>query len=50
VDASDGSSVLFTGIGAVELKGVSGTLVLHSAHREAVDDRDHTRGDQGHRA
>jgi class 3 adenylate cyclase len=50
VDASDGSSVLFTGIGAVGLKGVSGTLVLHSAHREAVDDRDHTRGDQGHRA
>jgi adenylate cyclase len=50
VDASDGSSVLFTGIGAVGLKGVSGTLVLHSAHREAVDERDHTRGDQGHRA
>jgi adenylate cyclase len=48
VDASDGSSVLFTGIGAVGLKGVSGTLVLHSAHREAVDERDHTRGDEGH--
>jgi class 3 adenylate cyclase len=38
VDASEGSSVQFTGIGAVELKGVSGTLVLHSAHREVVDD------------
>jgi adenylate cyclase len=48
VDASEGSSVLFTGIGAVELKGVSGTLVLHSAHREVVDDRIGTRGDQGH--
>jgi adenylate cyclase len=45
VDASDGSSVVFTGIGAVELKGVSGALVLHSVHREVVDDRDHARGD-----
>ena len=35
VDAADGTSVTFTGIGAVELKGVSGALQLHSAHRVA---------------
>jgi len=33
VDAVDGTPVTFTGIGAVELKGVSGALRLHSAHR-----------------
>jgi adenylate cyclase len=33
VDAVDGTPVAFTGIGAVELKGVSGALRLHSAHR-----------------
>ena len=33
VDASEGTTVTFSGIGAVELKGVSGTLRLHSAHR-----------------
>jgi adenylate cyclase len=33
VDAADGTAVTFTGIGAVELKGVSGTLQLHAAHR-----------------
>ena len=35
VDAADGTPVTFTGIGAVELKGVSGALQLHSAHRSA---------------
>ena len=35
VDAADGRLVTFTGIGAVELKGVSGALLLHSAHRAA---------------
>lgn len=33
VDAADGTAVAFTEIGPVELKGVSGTLGLHSAHR-----------------
>jgi adenylate cyclase len=33
VDAADGTPVTFTGIGAVELKGVSGTLNLQSARR-----------------
>jgi adenylate cyclase len=33
VDAVDGTPVTFTGIGAVELKGVSGALRLHSARR-----------------
>lgn len=33
VDAVDGTSITFTGIGAVELKGVSGTLRLHTARR-----------------
>ena len=33
VDAADGTPVTFTEIGPVELKGVSGTLRLHSAHR-----------------
>jgi adenylate cyclase len=35
VDAADGTPVTFNGIGAVELKGVSGALLLHSAHRSA---------------
>jgi adenylate cyclase len=35
VDAADGTPVTFTGIGAVELKGVSATLRLHTAHRVA---------------
>jgi adenylate cyclase len=35
VDAAGGTAVSFTGIGAVELKGVSGALQLHSAHRSA---------------
>ena len=35
VDAADGAAVTFTGIGAVELKGVSGAVELHSAHRVA---------------
>ena len=35
VDAADGTSVTFTEIGAVELKGVSGTLRLHRAGRDA---------------
>jgi adenylate cyclase len=34
VDASDGTSVTFSEIGAVELKGVSGTLRLHLARRD----------------
>jgi adenylate cyclase len=33
VDASGGTAVTFSEIGAVELKGVSGTLRLHLAHR-----------------
>jgi adenylate cyclase len=33
VDAADGTPVTFTGIGPVELKGVSGTHRLHTAHR-----------------
>ena len=33
VDAADGASITFTEIGAVELKGVSGTLRLHTARR-----------------
>ena len=33
VEASDGTSVAFSEIGPVELKGVSGTLRLHRAHR-----------------
>ena len=33
VDAADGTAVTLTGIGAVELKGVSGTLNLHAARR-----------------
>jgi adenylate cyclase len=35
VDASEGTPLRFTTIGAVELKGVSGTLRLHSAQRIA---------------
>jgi class 3 adenylate cyclase len=35
VNASDGTSVTFSEIGAVELKGVSGTLRLHIARRDA---------------
>ena len=35
VDAAEGTPVTFTTIGAVELKGVSGTLRLHSAQRIA---------------
>jgi adenylate cyclase len=33
VDLADGAPVTFTGIGPVELKGVSGALQLHSARR-----------------
>jgi adenylate cyclase len=33
VDAADGTPVTFTEIGPVELKGVAGTVRLHSAHR-----------------
>ena len=33
VDISDDAAVRFTEIGPVELKGVSGVLLLHSAHR-----------------
>ncbi len=33
VDAADGTSITFTEIGAVELKGISGTLRLHTARR-----------------
>jgi adenylate cyclase len=33
VDAAEGTSITFTEIGAVELKGVSGTLRLHTARR-----------------
>ena len=35
VDAADGGQVTFTEVGPVELKGVSGTLRLHTAHRHA---------------
>jgi adenylate cyclase len=35
VDAADGGPVTFTEIGPVELKGVSGTLRLHTARRHA---------------
>jgi adenylate cyclase len=35
VDAADGRQVTFTEIGPVELKGVSGPLRLHAAHRHA---------------
>jgi len=35
VEAAKGTPVTFTEIGPVELKGVSGTLILHSAHRAA---------------
>ena len=35
VDAADGTSVRFTAIGEVELKGVSGTLSLHTARRRS---------------
>jgi adenylate cyclase len=35
VDAADGTSVIFTQMGPVELKGVSGTLHLHTARRAA---------------
>jgi adenylate cyclase len=33
VDSADGTPLTFTDVGDVELKGVSGTLRLHSAHR-----------------
>jgi class 3 adenylate cyclase len=36
VDAAEGTPVTFTAIGAVELKGVSGALDLHSARRLGV--------------
>ena len=35
IDASDGVLASFTEIGPVELKGVSGPMRLHSAHRQA---------------
>ena len=35
VDAAEGTPVTFTEIGPVELKGVAGSLRLHSAHRAA---------------
>ena len=35
--AAEGTEARFTPIGHVELKGVSGTLQLHSAHRTAAD-------------
>jgi adenylate cyclase len=35
VEAAEGTPARFTAIGPVELKGVSGTLLLHSAHRAA---------------
>jgi adenylate cyclase len=34
VDAADGKSVIYTAIGDVELKGVSGTVRLHMARRD----------------
>jgi adenylate cyclase len=37
VDAAEGRSVTFTQIGPVELKGVSGTLRLHTARRRGTD-------------
>jgi class 3 adenylate cyclase len=33
VDVAKGAPVTFTDVGPVELKGVSGTMRLHSAHR-----------------
>ena len=36
VDASDGALASFTEIGPVELKGVSGPMRLHAAHRQAA--------------
>ena len=33
VDASEGVDVVFTEIGPVELKGLSGVVRLHAAHR-----------------
>ena len=33
VDASAGAPVMFSEVGAIELKGVSGTVRLHEAHR-----------------
>jgi adenylate cyclase len=38
VDLADGTPVTFAAIGAVELKGVSGALRLHSAHRAGVSE------------
>jgi adenylate cyclase len=35
VEAAKGTPVMFTEVGPVELKGVSGTVRLHSAHRAA---------------
>jgi adenylate cyclase len=35
VDASEGAGASFTEIGPVELKGVSGAMRLHAAHRQA---------------
>jgi class 3 adenylate cyclase len=35
VDAADGTSTRFTEIGPVELKGVSGPLLLYTARRGA---------------
>jgi adenylate cyclase len=35
VDAAEGGTVMFTEIGPVELKGVSGPLRLHTARRHA---------------
>jgi hypothetical protein len=35
VDAAEGGSVSFVEIGPVELKGVPGTLRLHTARRNA---------------
>jgi adenylate cyclase len=35
VEAAEGTPVAFTEIGSVTLKGVSGTLRLHAAHRAA---------------
>jgi adenylate cyclase len=35
VEASEGAGASFTEIGPVELKGVSGAMRLHAAHRQA---------------
>jgi class 3 adenylate cyclase len=35
VDAAEGGPAVFTEVGLVELKGVSGTLRLYSARRSA---------------